>query len=637
MDRRTRIAVVLIALILGGNLLFTARYQRQRASAQRARAAAQAESTATLAVPPSAGAPSPAAVTPPAATGAAGAVASAPASAPATAGGPFPAAGASARVVVIETPLERVAISTSGATIQALDLLHFGVYGSGARVNLIPPAAATVPGRHALGVMLRGSGGAWDLSSAKFEPEPGAFGADGRRTLAAGSGPFSVTFRCPASGGGALLKRFTFDPDRYDFQVDLAAEPGLGMPSVDSYTLDWSAGMPATEGNPREDEARFRVAAAVDQQLVRKRAPDFRKTESETATGTIRWACVESKYFVVGLVPQKPQPGNVELFGQARTNWLGMRIAQPSPWRTGPDAYRVYAGPIEYDRLKALGVGLEAIVELGWRWIRPISSLLLHFMQFLDSFIPNYGVVILIVSALAKLAFWPLTERSMRSMRRMQDMQPLMEEIRRRYKDDPKAMNEQIMRLYREHKVNPVGGCMPILIQTPIFFALFSVLNSNIELRNAPFVGWIDNLAGPDVLYRLSFSLPFIGPNISLLPLLMGGAMIWQSQLGSTMTPPTPNNPMAQQQFMMKWLMPIMMTFIFYQMPSGLVLYWTVNTLLGILQQMQINRKFGPVTAAAAALKSEGRAGDARPGRGDGAERRGSAAERADRAGRPTR
>jgi len=602
MDRRTQIAVVLIALILGGNLLFSARYQRDRAATQRAQASAKAESLgAALATsggttpPAPSGAPPVAPQAPP--------LAARPAS-PAAGLGPFAAAGDSAPEFVVDTPLQRITLSSAGGSVRGLELPQFGVYGSTARVNLVPAAAASVPGRSALGMALRSQGTVWDLSAARFDPEPGAFGADGRMTLVAGSGPRTVSFRSAAAGGGALVKRFTFDPDRYDFQLDLAVEAGPGVPAVDGYTLEWSTGMPRTEGNSKEDDARFAALAAVDQQLVRKRATSFRKTDSETAAGSIRWAGLQSKYFLVSFVPQKPQPGTVELLGEARTHWVGMRLGQPAPWRSGPDSYRIYAGPIDFNRLRALGVGLEAVVELGWRWIRPISGLLLRFMEFLNSFIPNYGVVILIVSALAKLAFWPLTERSMRSMKRMQDMQPHMEEIRRRYKDDPTAMNQQVMRLYKDQKVNPVGGCMPILVQTPIFFALFSVLNSNIELRNAPFVGWIDNLAGPDVLYKLSFSLPFLGPNISLLPLLMGGSMIWQSKLGSTLTPPNPSNPMAQQQFLMKWMMPIMMTFIFYKMPSGLVLYWITNTLLGIAQQVQINRKFAVAGAPGMTLKS---------------------------------
>jgi YidC/Oxa1 family membrane protein insertase len=405
------------------------------------------------------------------------------------------------------------------------------------------------------------------------------------------------------------------------------------LPKVDAYTIGWLAGVPHTEANLKDDEARFKVAAAVDQQLVRKRPGDFRKVESASAAGTIRWTAMQSKYFLVGLIPAQPQSGTVELVGESRSQWMGMRIAQPNPSRDG-DTYRIYAGPIDYDGIRSLGVGLEAAVELGWRWIRPISQLLLHFMQFLNKFIPNYGIIIIIVSLLAKLIFWPLTQRSMKSMRRMAELQPRMEEIRRRYKDDPKAMNEQVMLMYREQKVNPVGGCMPILIQTPMFFALFSVLQSNIELRNAPFFGWIDNLAGPDVLYQLPTTLPVIGNHISLLPLLMGGTMLWQSAIGSPMGGAAAAGPMAQQQFMMKWVMPIMMTFFFYKMPSGLVLYWIVNTLMGIAQQVQINRKFGPAPAVvAAAPQSEGRATHARADRVHGTERGRSAGERPGRVG----
>jgi YidC/Oxa1 family membrane protein insertase len=167
-----------------------------------------------------------------------------------------------------------------------------------------------------------------------------------------------------------------------------------------------------------------------------------------------------------------------------------------------------------------------------------------------------------------------------------------------------------------------------------MFFALFAVLQSNIELRNAPFIAWIDNLAGPDVLYQLPMTLPVIGNHISLLPLLMGGTMLWQSALGSPMGGGAAAGPMAQQQFMMKWVMPIMMTFFFYKMPSGLVLYWIVNTLMGIAQQVHINRKYGPSPAAvAAAPQSDGRATHARADRVHGTERGRSAGERSGRVG----
>src|SRR5262245_56914098 len=176
-------------------------------------------------------------------------------------------------------------------------------------------------------------------------------------------------------------------------------------------------------------------------------------------------------------------------------------------------------------------------------------------MKFLNKLIPNYGIIIIIVSVLAKLIFWPLTEKSFRSMRRMQDMQPRMEEIRRRYKDDPRGMNEQMMAMYREQKINPLGGCMPMLVQMPMFFALFAALQSSIELRNAPFFGWIDNLAGPDVLVRLPFALPVIGTAISVLPFVMGATMLWQAKLTPSMGPQTGPQAaaMRQQAFLMRW------------------------------------------------------------------------------------
>ena len=193
-------------------------------------------------------------------------------------------------------------------------------------------------------------------------------------------------------------------------------------------------------------------------------------------------------------------------------------------------------------------------------------------------------------------------------------------------------MNQQVMALYKQHKVNPLGGCMPLLIQTPMFVALYNVLRSSIELRNAPFVAWIDNLAAPDVLFRLPVVLPVIGHDVSLLPLLMGGAMILQSVLGSTAAPPS--GPAAQQQMVMKWLMPIMFTFIFYKMPSGLVLYWLVNTLMSVFQQVQINRKLPPpVAVLAAAAHAEGGSSRGAPDRDDRQERGRSAPTRPRRVG----
>ena len=636
MDRRTQLAVVLIALVLGANLTYTAYHQKKNmALEQQHRAVATAESLAAHPAPVSAAA-APAGIS----GAASGALAAAPALTPAPAVeavSTFPLATAADGEYSIETPLQTLRFSRTGGVLTEVSLHEYKMF-SGGLVNLVPPPPPGDTTRHALGLQVATPQGSRSLDAARFDAAPGDFDAAGVLRLAAGSGPRTIALRCDAGGAGAVVKRITVDPSRYDFEVGLEFETGAALPRVDSYTLEWTTGMPFTESNSKEDETRIRASADLDGQLVRKRALDFRKEESQSNVGTIRWANLQSKYFMVGLIPAKPFAGTAQTVGQAKTHWVGVRLTNPMPGH-GSETFRVYAGPIIYDKIRDLGVGLEATIELGYRWIRPISSALVHFIAFLNRFIPNYGIVIILVSVLAKLLFWPLTERSFRSMRRMQEMQPRMEEIRRRYKDDPKGMNEQMMRMYKEQKINPVGGCIPMVVQMPMFFALFSALQSSIQLRNAPFFGWIDNLAGPDVLFTFPATLPFIGNHFSLLPLLMGGSMMWQSHLTpAAATGGGGGGAMAQQQMMMKWFMPIMMMVLFYKMPSGLVIYWIVSTMMSVWQQTHINRKFGraPVLGVVNA-KPEGRSPNAGPNGSNGEKSRGSSGERSDRTGGPSR
>ena len=596
MDKRTQLAVIMIALILGGQLSFSAYQQKKRAEAARVRHAAQvADSLAVLASQPPPAAPVAAAV--PATTGN---PAAAPAVTPTTGAAIFPTATAEDGEWIVETPLQRIRIGRAGAVLREIALQKYKVYDDGP-VNLAPAPVAGHEERAALGLRLKSALGETNINNARFEAVAANVDAQGVLHVAAGGGPQSLTLRAEAQGGGAVIKKFTFDPARYDFTVDVQFEPGAGMPArIDGYTLEWTTGMPMTESNQKEDQTRMRTVVALDQEQLRKRPGDFRKQPNATGSGTIHWASLQTKYFMVGLIPAQPFPGTTEITGDSKAHWMGLTLSNSTPGR-GVNSYRVYAGPIIFDDVRALGAGLESTVELGYRWIRPISSALAHFLAFLNRFIPNYGIVIIIVSVLAKLIFWPLTEKSFTSMRRMQELQPRMEEIRKRYKDDPKGMNEQMMLMYKDQKVNPVGGCVPMLVQMPMFFALFSALQSSIQLRNAPFFGWIDNLAGPDQLFRFPMTLPLLGDHFSLLPILMGGAMMWQSHL----TPAAMGGggaqagAMAQQQMLMKYFMPIMMTVFFYRMPSGLVVYWIVTTLMSIWQQTHINRKFALARARA--------------------------------------
>jgi YidC/Oxa1 family membrane protein insertase len=248
------------------------------------------------------------------------------------------------------------------------------------------------------------------------------------------------------------------------------------------------------------------------------------------------------------------------------------------------DKFRLYLGPLDYGTVRALNVELDRIMSLGAVWIiRPISEyFIIPIFHFLHWFIPNYGVILIIFAIIIKVILYPLTKSSMQSMQKMQALQPMVTEIREKHKDNPQEMNKQMMRLYKEYGVNPAGGCLPLLLQLPILYALWSVFSSTIELRQAEFIWWMKDLATPDVIYELPFKVPLFGVDkISALALAMGVTMFIQQKM-------TVKDPKQQ---MMIWMMPIMMTLLFISFPSGLNLYYFMFNLLSIAQQSYVNKK----------------------------------------------
>jgi YidC/Oxa1 family membrane protein insertase len=234
----------------------------------------------------------------------------------------------------------------------------------------------------------------------------------------------------------------------------------------------------------------------------------------------------------------------------------------------------LYLGPIDLWQLKGLKVGLERVVNLGWSWIRPVSQLILWFLVKCYALLPNYGLVIIILSALTKVLFHPLTKSSMKSMRNMQRLQPEIQKLKEKFKGEPQKMNREVMALYKREKINPLGGCLPLLLQMPVFIALYNVLMSSIEMRKAHFVWWISDLSSPDTVAVVA------GFAIHLLPLLMAVTMFWQQKM-------TPTDP---RQAAMTYFMPALMLIFFYGLPSGLVLYWTANNGMTIAQQYLMQR-----------------------------------------------
>ncbi len=326
--------------------------------------------------------------------------------------------------------------------------------------------------------------------------------------------------------------------------------------------------------------------ALVDRDKVREKLSG--KTGTKTFRGDIPWAAFRSKYFILAAIT----PQGEELTVKRAKNET---VAGTYRLRRGGD-FTIYLGPKDYRRLKQYGVGLERTVDLGFSVIGIIAALMLRFMYVINGVVKNYGLTIIIFSILIKLLTYYPTALSLKSSQKMQEIQPVLKQLREQYKGDSQRQNAEMMALYKKYKINPLGGCLPMLIQIPIFWGLFSALRNAIELKGTPFFLWIKDLSQPDVLFTFPFTIPLVNiHSLNILPLLMTGAMLAQN----TLTLPGKGGVKSEQQKMMTFL-PIIFAFLFYNMPSGLVLYWTVNTVLTVVQQLIMRRPGRPPKETAA-------------------------------------
>jgi YidC/Oxa1 family membrane protein insertase len=404
----------------------------------------------------------------------------------------------------------------------------------------------------------------------------------------------TITARATARAGVQVTKTFALGTDYVlTGNVEILRPPTneTNAPAV-ALTLGT-----ATIANPKEVNTFLGVdwyagSKYQDRNLgvARKNAAKGQNREQAEAA----WAAVKSQFFAMVLTPatnavaiayravELPRPADWKAKEppQGLTGSLEVR-PNGTAGNTERFDFTFYAGPKEYDRLAALGKHQEEVMQFGFWSV--ISIVLLKSMKFFYKLIPNYGVAIIIITILIKLLFWPIQAKSIKSMKEMQKFQPLMNKLREKYKDDPQRMNQEMMKLYKEHKVNPFSGCLPMLVQIPVFFALFAMLRSAIELRGAHFL-WIKDLSQPDTILTLG------GLPLNPLPLVMVGSMIWQQKLTPTTADP--------QQAKMMMFMPLMMLLFFYNASSGLALYWTVQQFLSIGQQWWSLRQTPATTAA---------------------------------------
>ncbi len=335
--------------------------------------------------------------------------------------------------------------------------------------------------------------------------------------------------------GHAIKKSLTFFPDTYIIDLEIIFEGPERYVSRGAYSLSWTGGLAPSEKNIKDDYTYFKGYALLGDEL-----------SSVPGVGAV----------VSGLLD-----GNRPLF----TTQLNQNTSAGG-------SFSLYIGPLEYNRVSSLRVGLEDTMNLGWAPIRPLGRLITWSLTKMFQIIPNYGFVIILFAVIVKILLNPLTKKSFQSTRRMQDLQPKIQVLKEKHKNDPKKLNAAQAELFKAEGVNPLGGCLPMLLQMPILIAFFTIFRSTIEFRGAPFFGWITDLSVPDTLTTIA------GFPINVLPFLMGATMFLQQKL---MASPTG----GAQQKMMMYFMNVFFLFIFYTFPSGLNLYYSVFNVLSIVQQ----------------------------------------------------
>ncbi|MEZ5064094.1 MAG: membrane protein insertase YidC [bacterium] len=502
------------------------------------------------------------------------------------------------RRVEVSTPDLALSFDSRGARVTAATLPEFEGPEDGP-VQVLPP-----DGPGALGTVIMHGDRTLPLDGFDFALVSDEHSPAGRRLV------FQLDL-----DQASIRKTFTVPDSGHVLQVEQEIlNDRLG---VQAWGVSWASGMQVTEEIHGNSRGPYFGAVVFAEGEVQRKTPNQATKGPIEFPGACRYLGIENKYFLGAIVPRGDAQGPVRLWRVTPTDEQHASLAgeilvdRSSALASDHAAYDVYLGPLDYGKLKALNLGIEGAVDLGARWIRPLSRVILSLITGLHKVIPNYGVVIILFALFMNALFFPLTWKSTKSMRDMSALKPRLDALREKYADEPQKLSEATMKLYKEAGVNPLAGCLPLFIQMPIFFALYAVLMRTIELRQEPFILWIRDLSQPDVIFTLPFALPLIGTGICLLPIIMGVTSYFQSK--QTMVDPN--------QRAMLVMMPVMMTFIFFTMPSGLVLYWLTSNVFQI-----VSKNFMKPSAVAEAIAEAPL--EVAPKKGGGAKRRAKAAAR---------
>ena len=594
MDRKTLLAVVLSVVIIVGGMLITPLLFPSKPSETTATGTPAAGATASSA---------PATQQPAASPGTTAAGKATPAASTTTGQVPVASGGTAATVdsappssqpqtIQRETDLYSLTFSSNGGTLQSVRLKKYkNIDGSQVDMEMLPKTESPNELPFAIAFGVHGA----EQITAPFTLH--------ETTTANGSAfEFSRTFVSPAGVPFTLRKTYVFDSDEYLFELRVSIENSVNdFPALDfngyayTLTLGPQIGPHYLKLDNRND---YRNYAYYEN--AKRQDPKVGMGQMKELDKRVTWTGIVGKYFTAIAVPDATA---YRLVYDSRTLVPGFDRSTISFERPvlksakSTDVFRFYMGPMKKDILSRyndatknqFGVSdlhadevVTTAILVGW-----LATLMNYVLDFFYLLIPNYGIAIILLTLLTKVVFLPLTFKSSESMAKMAALNPKMAEIRAQLKDKPEKMNQAIAELYKKEKVNPLSGCLPLLLQLPVFIALYNLLNSHFELRGALFIpGWIPDLSAPESVWTFANPLPLLGTGLHILPIIMLVTQI----VSSKFTQPTGGTQQggAQAKLLM-YALPIVFFFILYEMPSGLVLYWTVQNVLSTAQQLYIN------------------------------------------------
>lgn len=487
----------------------------------------------------------------------------------------------SADTFVVITNKYRVVLTSLGGGPVSIDLKEH-TYRDGSPVEMLPAALTATP-------ELQFADRKYSTTRLAFTTtvQPGEYVVDRQ--------DFNIEFVYTSESGGIIRRHFTFYPDQYHYDLKVQVENRALLGFERQYQIVWNNSLAPTEPDPKTDYDAMEAVAMMGGS--REQLDDYTDDRlSQSLSGATTWAGLREKYFTAVIIPRSQPADGVFADGRkwkintphngsvtARDVTLGLDMNIETGSAQVIDSFTIYVGPLAYRTLAKYDVGLEDMLGIGTTpvlglLIKPFAIGIIYLLPIMYKIIPNYGIVIILFAIIIKLITLPLSMKSFKSMQAMKDLQPKMKELQEKHKKNPQALNAEMMKLYKKHGVNPMSGCLPMLPQMPIFFAMFSVFRATILLRDAPFFWFINDLSRG----ASGFSDPYI-----VLVVLMVGAQFVSQYFTMAST---------QQNKALMYMMPLMMGFFLYSFPAGLLLYWTMFSLLSLLDYFLFKRDKGTAT-----------------------------------------